>query len=84
MGFTGRQWLEVESVELPALPYLLDCGGNRFAVSNSEDHLCRASLRDLMNNEGGQIIKQMSVVDSHHDAGAGGRGGQRFDHPRTS
>ena len=72
--------LEVESVELADLPYLLCRGGNRLVVSDREYHFCRAALHDLMHYESRQIIEQVRIIDTHNHLGGRRRGGQRLDH----
>ena len=78
---SSGQGLQVEPVELADLPYLLYRGGNRFTVTNGENHFCRAALHDLMHDECRQIVEQMHVIDTHHHRGARRCGRQRLDHP---
>ena len=69
--FVERQRLDVEPVELAVLPYLVDLGGDLFAVTKGEYHFGGAALDDLVQDERRQFVQQMHIVDAEDDRPAG-------------
>ena len=75
-----RKRLQVQSLELAALPYLVYLGWNAFALTHGEYDLGGLALHDLVQDERRQFVDQMHVVDTEHHSGAWRRGCHRIDH----
>ena len=62
-GFVGRKRLQVEPLELATGPYFLHAHGDRFTVAHRQHHLRGASLDDLVQNECGELVEKVHIVD---------------------
>src|SRR6185295_12942578 len=56
-----RQRLDVEPVELAALPYVVDLGGDLFTVAQGQYHFGGIALDDLVQDERRQFVQQLHI-----------------------